>query len=240
MKKLISPKMRLLVIIILISLITIFKYTNHNNITYISLGDGYSKGKNSFGINEYGYSDYLKDKMIEDKKLKSYINVYTSETMSIEELKNNILNNQKNVIGKQKIYLKEQLQEADIITLSVGINDLKYKIMLEENMDYKKNNKIINDTEREYDNLIKEIRKYYKKEIYVIGYPNNVTDSYYLSIAIRQFNNYLENHKEVNYISVKELEYEKNRYFLNPKSNYYSRDGYSLIADKIYKKYKNA
>ena len=47
-----------LFILLILSLTTIIisKLTT-KNITYLSLGDGYSKGINSYGIIDYGYSD---------------------------------------------------------------------------------------------------------------------------------------------------------------------------------------
>ena len=184
MKKLVSPKTLFLFIIIIISTLLIFNTTNNNNITYLSLGDGYALGKDSFGINDYGYSDFLKDKLIENNQLKEYINVYSEDEMTIEKLENYIDNNKKNVLIKQKIYLKKALQEADVLTLSIGMADLKYQFLLDEDMNYSKITEELNLIEKKFDDLINKIKKYYNNDIYVIGYPNNSLDSYYLSMAI--------------------------------------------------------
>lgn len=240
MKKLISPKMRLLVIIIFISLITIYNYTNYNNITYLSLGDGYAKGKNSYGIDEYGYSDYIKDNLKKDNKLKEYVNCYSSDNKTIKELYNDICYNKEIDNNGKKMLLKEKLQEADILTLSIGINDLISNISLEENIDYKKIIKIEKGIEEEFNNLINEIKKYYKHDIYVVGIPNINIKDYYLSMAIRKYNEFLKLNKNIIYIPINDLEYNKEKYFFNSKSNYYNSDGYFLIADKIYKTIKKA
>ena len=237
MKKLISPKMQLLVLIIFISILSIYKITNHNNITYLSLGDGYAKGVNSYGIEEYGYSDYLRDKLQEKNKLKFYTKDFSKNNKSIKMLYNDIINNKKITNNNQTFYLKEELQEADIITLHIGLNDLKYEIMVEENMNYEKLEKIIEKLKKEYDTLIKEIKRYYKKDLYVIGYPINYLESYYTSIGIRKLNDYLRNNKQIIYIPVDTLENNKEKYFSNPNSNYPNRKGYLELANNIYKIY---
>lgn len=240
MKKLISPKMLFLYISIFISVFLIFKFNNHNNITYLSLGDSYALGKDCYGIKDYGYSDYLKDQLHDTRKLKEYINVYSEDDLLIENLKNNITQNKISELEKQKIFFKESLQNADLMTLSIGIGDLRYKFLLDEEMDYKRIDKELKQIENNFDDLIKEIRKYYKKNIYVIGYPNNSLDSYYLSMAIRKYNAFLKDHKEIIYISTDELEYDKEKYFLNDKSNYYNKEGYKVISDKIFKTYQKS
>lgn len=238
MKKLISPKMIILYLIIIISTLIIFKDNNKENITYISLGDGYAKGKDSYGINNYSYGDYLKDKLKKNNELKEYINFYTEDDMTINKIKNYIVNSNYIVSKKQKKSLKGYLQEADFLTLSIGINDLRYEFLKEEEIDLEKMNNSLNNIEEEFNSLIEEIKRYYKKDIYVIGYPINNLESYYLSMSIRKYNNFLENNKEIIYISPNILL--NNDYFLNPKSNFYSTKGHQVISNEIYKTYEKS
>lgn len=240
MKKIISPKMIILYLLIIISTITIFTNNKTNNITYLSLGDEYALGKDSFGINSYSYSDYLKDKLKQNNQLKEYINYYRKENMTIIELKNYISNNTYYVSKKQKKSLKGYLQEADLVTLSVGMSDLKYNSITNEFIDSKKMDESLKKIESEFNSLISEIKKYYKKDIFVIGYPNNTIQSYYLSMSIRKFNEFLKNNKYIRYIDPKILSSTKNNYFLNPKSNYYNTKGHNVIAEEIYKTYEKS
>ncbi len=228
MKKLFSPKMILLDIITISSIILISKKGAIDQIHYLSLGDGYSKGINSYGIIDYGYSDYLKDKL----DIKFYTKDFSKKDLSIKLLQSNIINNQIIVVNNQKIALKEELQNSDLITLSIGLNDLIYQLSLEPNLNIRTIDKILESTTQDFESLIKEIRKYYKKDIYVVGYPNNITD-YYLSLSIRKYNNYLSNNKELIYITP----INNTKYYNNPKSNYPTKDGYQAISSKIYKKY---
>lgn len=237
MKKLVSPKMIFLYILIVLSTILIFKNNNHNNITYLNIGDGYAKGLDSFGINRYGYGDYLKDKLKENNELKEYINIFSANDMTIDKLENYIVNNTYCVSKEQIKSFKGYLQEADLITLSIGLNDLKYETSSVENLDSVKIDESLKKVENKFNNLIKEIKKYYKHTIYVVGYPINNLDSYYLSISIRQYNEFLEKNKDVIYISPKSLD---NKYFHNPKTNYYNIDGHKLISESIYKTYEKS
>ena len=237
MKKLISPKMIFLYLLIVLSTITIFKNNNINNITYLNIGDGYAKGLDSFGINRYGYGDYLRDKLKENKELKEYINYFTSNDMTIEKLENLISNNTYCVSKEQKKSFKGYLQEADLLTLSIGLNDIKYKNISVEEIDSIKMEESLTQVENRFNNLIKEIKKYYKYDIYVIGYPINNLDSYYLSMSIRKFNDYLETNNNIIFISPRELD---SKYFLNPKTNYYNIEGHKLISDSIYKTYEKS
>lgn len=237
MKKLISPKMLFLYILIFISTLLIFKNNNQNNITYLNIGDGYARGLDSYGINRYGYGDYLKDKLKENNELDQYINIFTDNDMTIEKIENYIANNTYCVSKKQKKSFKGYLQEADLLTLSIGINDLKYETSTIENLDSVEINKSLIKVENRFNNLIKEIKKYYKYDIYVIGYPINNLDSYYLSMSIRKYNEFLENNKEIKYISPKILD---GKYFINPKTNYYNTNGHKLISESIYKTYEKS
>ena len=102
-------------------------------------------------------------------------------------------------------------------------------------MNNKKINNILKKVENDYSELIKEIRKYYSKKIYVIEYPITMTNDYYLLVLIKRFNNFLRNNKEVISIQVNDLEEDKIKYFNNQNSNHYNRKGYELISNKIYK-----
>ncbi len=232
MKKLISPKMIILHLITLISIILISKKSTIHQLHYLSLGDGYSQGINSYGIIDYGYSDYLKDKLNRTNKLKFYTKDFSRKDISIKLLQSNIINNEIIVLNKQKIALKEELQNSDLITLSIGLNDLIYYLSLESDKNIRIIDKILQDTEESFESLIKEIRKYYKKDIYVIGYPQQVED-YYLSLSIRKYNSFLANHKDLIYITP----INNTKYYNNPKSNYPTKEGYQVLSNKIYKKY---
>ena len=118
-------------------------------------------------------------------------NKYASKKLSINNLLEKI---------KLEREIKRDLIESHILIISVGYNDLIYNLSLEDNINNHHFNKITTSIEKDYNLLIKEIRKYYKNEIIVIGYPKSKKEEYYLNIGIKKLNKILKNNKEVIYI----------------------------------------
>ena len=148
-------------ILVCLLVFVIFKENNKNNQNYLSLGDGFALGKDSYGQVDYGYSDYLKDYLQKNEYLNRYIKSFSEETMSIAELKSKIIVNKKINIGNQEINLKQALRESTILTLSIGLNDLIYQISIADNLTDNKLDKIITNIEKNFNSLIIELKKYY-------------------------------------------------------------------------------
>lgn len=230
----ISRKVKLLILIIMsLSVFLIYKATNHHNITYTALGDTISTGIDCYGRKDYGYSDYIKDYLSNINKLKSYSNEYTKEDMTIDGLYNTLLSSEKVEKQNTNSNLKIILRDSDYITLSIGLNDLLYKLSLtadftEENLDI-----IIKEIAQSFNNLIEEIRKVYNQEIFVIGYYNVDKDNRFLQLAINKLNNIYKKNSKVIYISTTELAENSNVFLPNPNSYYPNYKGYQLISNKI-------
>ena len=96
--------------------------------------------------------------------------------------------------------IKRDLIESHYLILRVGYNDLIYDLSLEDDINNHHFNKITTSIEKDYNNLIKEIRKYYKNKIIVVGYPRTNKENYYINIGIKKLNRILKNNKEVTYI----------------------------------------
>ena len=126
----------------------------------------------------------------------SNISVITNKKYALKNLST------KHLLEKIKLEreIKRDLMESHILILSIGYNDLIYDLSLEEDINNHHFNKITNSIEKDYNNLIKEIRKYYKNEIIIVGYPRVEKEDYYLNIGIRKLNKILKNNKEVIYI----------------------------------------
>ncbi len=216
-------------ILILISLSVYFIYqeTNHKNIKILVLGDSLSLGINSYGIKEYGYVDYYKDYLVKKNKKISINKDYSKKELTIEELKEKI---------KTTPSLKKELSESHQIILNVGYNDLLYKLSLEQNNKNLNLNKNIKEIESSYQELIKEIDKYYNNSIILIGYPPSNQDDYYKNIGIKKINKILKNTPKSSYIDTYQLLNHKELFFSNPHSYYPNRYGYQAIAKKIIEK----
>ena len=216
-------------ILILISLSVYFIYqeTNHKNIKILVLGDSLSLGINSYGIKEYGYVDYYKDYLVKKNKKISINKDYSKKELTIEELKEKI---------KTTPSLKKELSESHQLILNVGYNDLLYKLSLEQNNKNLNLNKNIKEIESSYQELIKEIDKYYNNSIILIGYPPSNQDDYYKNIGIKKINKILKNTPKSSYIDTYQLLNHKDLFFSNPHSYYPNRYGYQAIAKKIIEK----
>jgi hypothetical protein len=232
--KFIKKHYKLLISILVCLLVfVIFKENNKNNQNYLSLGDGFALGKDSYGQVDYGYSDYLKDYLQENEYLNRYIKSFSEETMSISELKSKIIVNKKINIGNQELNLKQTLRESTILTLSIGLNDLIYQMSIADNLTDSKLDKIITNIEKDFNSLIIELKKYYRYDIYVIGYYNINPTNYFLTIGIKKLNNIYKNNKDIIYIDIYE-DFQNNKNFRSRKQNIYpNRHGYQAISNKI-------
>lgn len=217
-----SRPIKLLILIILsLSVYFIYQNTKQSNIKILSLGDSLSLGINSYGNKDYSYIDDYKD-YLENKNIKvSVIDKYSTKDLTVHELLELIKNNNN---------LKRDLSEAHILFLTVGYNDLQYKISLEENIDIKKINMIIDDISKEYKELLKEIKKYYRNKIIVIGYPKTNKEDFYHNIGIRKLNKTLNNNIYINTYSILN---NRKKYFSNSNSYYPNRQGYIRIYNEI-------
>lgn len=222
MKKII----KLLILIILsLSVYFIYQQTKNKTITIMAIGDGLSLGINSYGIEEYSYLNYYKDYLEEENIILS--NNYSKKDLTIKETIETI---------KNKASIKRDLREADKLFLNIGYNDLIFYLNLEDNITQSKYHKIIRNIEKDFENLIKEITKYYKNEIIVIGYYKSNKDDIYIEKGILDLNNYLKNNHKITYIDTYHILENRNKYFSNPNSNYPNNYGYQRIATKIIEK----
>ncbi|MBE6157656.1 MAG: hypothetical protein E7160_02560 [Firmicutes bacterium] len=232
MNIIIRHKKALLLLIIISSVFTIYKTNNKNNISYISIGDGYSKGIDSYYQINYGYSDYLRDHLKKNNILNKYNKSFTDKNASIDSLYKDIVINRK----VKDNNFKQTLRESEILTMSIGINDLIYRLALTEDMDEYKLNRIITDIDKSLNILIKEIRKYYQKDIYIIGYYKPNTSNYYLLKGIDKLNELYKNNKNVIYIYSENINNNPLKYLSNPSNNYPNSIGYKEISTEIVEK----
>lgn len=230
--KIIKKHLKLIVFIITCILIYIIYANNSNikNINYISLGDGYAKGINSYGENSYGYSDYLKDYYNENNRLNNYYN-YSEDDNKIKDLYNEIIVNRQD----NNESIKRSLREANILTISIGLNDLIYKKSIQDNINNRKD-KIIENIIIDLDQLLIEIKKYYKKDIYLIGYynfyPQNSVERKLLDKLNYKYKKYSKKNNII-YVDNSNMNNKLNLYIDNPNSYYPNVEGYKKIFNNI-------
>lgn len=218
-----------LIILIILSCSVYFIYQNNKNSTVkvLSIGDNLSLGINSYGIKEYSYIDYYKDYLLESNDQVYVIDNYSNKDLSLKELLTILKNNNT---------IKKDLISSNYLILNVGYNDLVYKLSLEDNLNTNKLDRIIKSIELDYNNSIKEIRKYYKEKIIVVGYYKSFKDDYYLNQGIKRLNSILECNSNITYIDTYKLLNNYSKYFSNPNSYYPNNLAYLQISQEIIKK----
>lgn len=217
----------IILIIISCSVYFIYQETKNSVINITNIGDNLSLGINSYGIKEYGYVDYYKDYLIRENQKVNIINSYAKKDLSITNLLDQIKNTPK---------IKKDLTESNLLILTIGYNDLTYKLSIEDNISKLKFDKIISSITDDYNKLITEIRKYYKKEIISVGYYKSNKDDYFLNKGIRELNKNISLNNETSYIDTYTLLSNREKYFSNPHMNYPNRLGYQAISMKIIRK----
>lgn len=230
----------------------IYKATYNKKYNYLALGDGISIGVNSYGVEDYSYSDFIRDNL-ENRKLLISFNKYFSERGYLISNMLSDLNNNKTIdVDGKKLSIRRCLREANLVTISIGSNDfLKlFNYSLNDNM----MEKIISDKVHylkeidkiffDYDNMLKEIKKYAKGKIILIGYYNPILyEEKYKDLMeeiVKYSNHKLENladDNNVDYINIIDTLNDKN-YFSNPSSMYLNKEGYREISKIILKRLK--
>lgn len=215
----------LTIIIVLLAVFLIYLGFKDKEIYYFSMGDSLANGINSYNAKDYGYADYVKDSL-EIKKYESFTNNNKRSIDFVKDIEDNIKINGKNI---QNILIK-----ADIITLSVGMNDLFSNVTFNNDFSvndlYMKFEEVMVDLE----NLFKLLRTYSKEDIIYVGIYNclkeNSLDEFFI-YANEQLKKLCDNYK-ITYLDIYN-EFNDSTYFDNPNSYFPNKDGYKLISSKI-------
>ncbi|MDD6879576.1 MAG: GDSL-type esterase/lipase family protein [bacterium] len=227
-------KKMIIYVLIMFSIYIIYNVTYQKKINYVALGDELSLGVNPYNAIDYGYTDYLVSYFEQKKILGEYSN-YSNRNYKIDNILFDIDNNTK----KDNTHnLKKELRESDLVTLSVGLNDIygnyepvnilvNYKDMIT----LKK--KIINATKK-MDELLKKIKKYAKGKIIVIGFyspfnceSDEITD--YINTEYEK----ICNNNEVDFIKLSDINNNKSSFLNNSKTIYPTTIGYKKICNEI-------
>ena len=229
----------LTLIIVVLSVFLIYLGFKDKDIYYLSLGDALSLGKNPYNILDYGYSEYVKDYLEDKELLETYVDGLNREDKRIIDVINDIKDNKKVLIDGKEKTLQHILIKSDLITLSIGSNDLlsNIKINYEFNESdlYKKFDELLSD----YEELFKLLREYCKEQIVLIGLYNNIDanlDEFfnYVNIKLQE----LSSRYNINFIKISD-EFKNETYFPNPNNLYPSKEGYIFIGKEIVKLIEN-
>ena len=227
-----KKRYKLLIIIALGIILTILinKNTVRNKINLVSIGDGLSLGMTEYKVAGPSFNDYLKDKLEKKGKINEFNNEFSQYYLTIHELNEYIEDNQ---LGKYtRTPIKQVIAKADILTISIGLDELVIKSLNERIDDYIKNDFLL-----EYKILLSSIREFYDKKIIILGlysaYQLNKSDV----LEINSKLNLLAGNYNCIYYDL--FSYSLNNKYLNNNSYYINYEGHKKIANDLIKIIEN-
>lgn len=236
----------IILLLILILVFTIYVLNVDKKIYYVALGDSLAAGQNPYNQIGYGYSDYISNYLQENNLLQYYTKDFAKSGYRITDIEKDINENKKINIDGETQGIKEVLRKADLLTLSIGANDVLSKISytIASNIDSNQIaniNSYIEETLENLDNLIDNIQQYFKNDMVLVGYYNPLaaTSSEYcrelepLFIKINSGMKKIAKKHNIHYIGIYEIFKENPEYLPNPKDIHPSSKGYQVIASSI-------
>lgn len=206
------------ILVFLITFLIYFFYRNEKTY-YLSLGDYLSYGINNFNKVNNNYSDNIKQYYKEN--LDNYVNYSTYDDYRVMDLINDINYNKVVEYNKKEYKLQNLLIKANLITLSIGMNDLIYKSKFETNL-YEYTDELINDIEK----LLVLIRKYNKDDIYLLSFYNVIGNDSLIEYANKRLESICKKNK-IKFVNIEELK----KYIIY--GIYPTNDGYEYITNQI-------
>lgn len=162
-----------------IILVTIFFITRDKKVYYLSLGDSLAAGQTPNNTIGKSYSDYVSEYLSDKGVLEFYTKKFAKSGYRSIDLLNDLKENKKIKVNGKEITIKHALIKADVVTLSIGSNDLFYKLNLANSFDLNKFDDIytyVDESISDIDKLLYELRKSCKEEIMVFGFYNPFTN----------------------------------------------------------------
>ena len=213
--------MKKIIFTFLVVLITflIYFFNRSEKTYYLSLGDHLSYGINNFNNVNNSYSNNIKEHYKEN--LSNYVNYSTFEDYRVMDMINDINYNKTVIFNNKEYKLQNLLIKANIITLSIGMNDLIYKSKINIDL-YEYTDQLLNDI----DNLFILIRKYNKDKIYFLSFYNIIDNEELIEYANKKLKS-ISNKNKINFVDISLL----NNYII--KGIYPNNDGYTYITNKI-------
>ena len=227
----------IVLVLIVFSTYVIYKVNDDNLIDYMALGDSLNEGINSYGNKSYGFNDYIKSYLENNNLLNKYNSYYSKSDYSIEELTNDIKNN-KSVLYNDKTYnIKKELREADLVTISIGMDELVELLNKKELTSFNSIKKDLDNLITNMDNLLSKITSLSKTEIILIGYynPYNEYNKDIDKVFAYINDNYINLSKKysIKYVDIYNM-ISKDKNYLPNKSDYHlTSKAYLKIATEI-------
>lgn len=227
-----------------IILITIFFMTRDKQIYYLSLGDSLAAGQTPNNTIEESYGDYVAEYLKDKEVLEFYTKKFSKSGYRSIDLLNDLNNNKKIKVDGKKITIKHALIKADIVTVSIGSNDLFYKLNVGNEFDMNEFDDIytyVDEAISDVDKLLYELRKSCKEQIMVFGFYNpftNFSSSLANTIepvivyANEKMKNLVKKY-DMTYVDIHDMFLANDNYLPSKLEIHPTKDGYKAMAKSV-------
>lgn len=205
--------------------VIIYFFTQNNEITIVSLGDGLSLGMTPYGIEGISFNDYLKEDYLNKHELKKYIHEFSNAGKTIKELIYEIKENKSLIIKNETIEIKQAINQADILTIAIGMDELA---------NIKITNQIKNEYLHDYEELLSMVKVLNQNKVIIIGLytwgKNDLLTIEKLNASLRDIaltNGFL-------FVDINKIMLNK-EYYLSEESYYINYIGHKSIYNEIKK-----
>ena len=227
-----------------IILLVIFFVTMDKKIYYLSLGDSLAAGQTPNNTIAESYGDYVADYIKDKEKLEFYTKGFAKSGYRSIDLLNDLKSNKEITVNDKKITLKHALIKADIVTLSIGSNDLFYKLNIGNSFDMDEYDDIytyVDECMIDIDKLLLELRKSCKEQILVLGFYNPFTHysdnlSNQVEPIIKYANDKMENlanKYDMTFVDIHDMFLANDTYLPSKFEIHPTKDGYKAISKAI-------
>ena len=201
----------------------IYNLTSNNNSYYLSIGDIISD-------NPY---------LINNQNITEYNNIYVNKDYRIIDLLNIIKYNQEIKINDKTISIHQLLKKSDIVILSIGMNDIYYKLNDNTKDIYTYINNMVNNMEL----ILDEINRYNYEQVFVLGYYNITNQNNDIFTYLNYKMKRITEKYHFTYLELNNILKNNSNYLENNSKYYLNNHGYEeinkLIVEKLKKTWYN-
>lgn len=227
-----------------IILITIFFITRDKQIYYLSLGDSLAAGQTPNNTIEESYGDYVAEYLKDKEVLEFYTKKFSKSGYRSIDLLNDLNNNKKVKVDGKEITIKHALIKADIVTVSIGSNDLFYKLNVGNEFNMNEFDDIytyVDEAISDVDKLLYELRKSCKEQIMVFGFYNPFTNfssslantvEPVIVYANEKMKNLVKKY-DMTYVDIHDMFLANDNYLPSKLEIHPTKDGYKAMAKSV-------
>lgn len=227
-----------------IILVIIFFMTRDKKIYYLALGDSLTAGQTPNNTISTSYGDYVSEYLKDKEVLEFYTKKFAKCGYRSIDLLNDLKKNKKIKVKDKEVTIKHALIKADLVTVSIGTNDLFYKLNVGNEFDLNEFDDIytyVDESIKDIDKLLYELRKSCKEQIMVFGFYNPFTN-YSASLAnlvepiIIYANGKMENlvrKYNMTYVDIHDVFMANDNYLPSKLEIHPNKDGYRAMAKTV-------